>query len=226
MLFEVIEIGEIGIDDQICVLVNVVSVFFFGLGLCLGDIICVEDVIMVFVVKSVNDVVVVVGECIGGGEVVFVSEMIECVCVLGLDNIIFCNVFGLFNFCQIMIVQDMVCFVIVLYWDFFQYFDYFDWIEFIYCGCIYCNYNFLVGWVEGVDGLKIGYIWVLGFNVVVFVECGENWLIVVIMGGLIVVVWDVYVEELLEVVFNMFEQCQDSCLFVGLIIFCFNLVCE
>lgn len=218
MLFEAIEIGEIGIDDQIRVSANAASAPPSGLGLRSGDTIRVEDAIMALVVKSANDVAVAVGERIGGGEAAFASEMTERARALGLDNTIFRNASGLPNSRQTTTAQDMARLAIALHRDFPQYFDYFDRTEFTYRGRTYRNHNSLVGRVEGVDGLKTGYIRASGFNVVVSAERGENRLIAVIMGGPTAAARDAHAEELLEAAFNTLEQRQDSRLFAGLTI--------
>lgn len=218
MLFEAIEIGEIGLNDQIRVSANAASAPPSGLGLRAGDTLRVEDAILALVVKSANDVAVAVGERIGGGERAFADEMTERARALGLERTTFRNASGLPNSRQTTTAQDMARLAIALHRDFPQYFDYFDRTEFTYRGRTYRNHNSLVGRVEGVDGLKTGYIRASGFNVVVSAERGSNRLIAVIMGGPTAAARDAHAEELLEAAFNTLEQRQDSRLFAGLTI--------
>lgn len=218
MLFEAIEIGEIGLNDQIRVSANAASAPPSGLGLRSGDTIRVEDAILALVVKSANDVAVAVGERIGGGERAFADEMTSRAQALGLENTTFRNASGLPNSRQTTTAQDMARLAIALHRDFPQYFDYFDTSEFTYGGRTYRSHNSLVGRVNGVDGLKTGYIRASGFNVVVSAERGENRLIAVIMGGPTAAARDAHAEELLEAAFNTLEQRHDTRLFAGLTI--------
>lgn len=218
MLFEAIEIGEIGLEDQIRVSANAASAPPSGLGLRSGDTIRVEDAILALVVKSANDVAVAVGERIGGGERAFADEMTVRARALGLENTTFRNASGLPNSRQTTTAQDMARLAVALHRDFPQYFDYFDTTEFTYGGRTYRNHNSLVGRVNGVDGLKTGYIRASGFNVVVSAERGDHRLIAVIMGGPTAAARDAHAEELLEAAFNTLEQRQDTRLFANLTI--------
>lgn len=51
-----------------------------------------------------------------------------------------------------------------------DYYGYFVNIKFSWGWVNYCNYNKLIGKVFGVDGIKIGYICVFGFNLMVSVK--------------------------------------------------------
>lgn len=73
-----------------------------------------------------------------------------------------------------------------------EYYKFFNICFYIYKGWCYGNYNKLFGWVKGVDGIKIGYICVLGFNLVILVNIGGWYIVVVVMGGWIGVCWNVY----------------------------------
>ncbi len=216
MIFEAIEIGEIGLEDQIRVSANAASAPPSRIGLREGDTIRVEDAILALAIKSANDVAVAVGERLGGGEASFAEEMTRRGEALGLEETVFRNASGLPNRRQTTTARDMARLAIALHRDFPQYFHYFNRESFTYRGRTYRNHNSLVGRVEGVDGLKTGYIRASGFNLVASAERGDNRLIAVVMGGPTAAARDAHAEELLEAAFGALEQRQDRRHFIAL----------
>ena len=216
MLFEAIEDGEIGLHDQIRVSANAAGAVPSRLGFTPGDTIEVEDAIRALVIKSANDVAVAVGERIGGGESRFAEMMTEQAAELGLEGTTFRNASGLPDRRQQTTARDMARLAIALHRDFPQYFPYFNEERFRWNGRTYRNHNTLVGRVEGVDGLKTGYIRASGFNVVVSAERGEHRLVAVVMGGPSGASRDAHAEELIEAAFATLEQREDTRLFAAL----------
>ncbi len=216
MLFEAIDIGDVGLQDQIRISANAATAPPSRLGFHAGDTISVEDAILALVVKSANDVAVAVGERLGGGEAAFAEAMTERARALGLDNTTFRNASGLPDRQQSTTAQDMARLAIALHRDFPHYFDYFNRSEFVFRGQTYRNHNSLVGRVAGVDGLKTGYIRASGFNLVASAERGPNRLIAVVMGGPTAAARDAHVEELLEAAFDTLEERQELRLFTAL----------
>ena len=216
MLFDAIESGEIGLHDQIRVSANAANAVPSRLGFTPGDTIGVEDAIRALVIKSANDVAVAVGERIGGGESRFAEMMTEQAAELGLENTTFRNASGLPDRRQQTTARDMARLAIALHRDFPQYFAYFNEERFRWNGRTYRNHNTLVGRVDGVDGLKTGYIRASGFNVVVSAERGEHRLVAVVMGGPSGASRDAHAEELIEAAFATLEQREDTRLFAAL----------
>lgn len=60
---------------------------------------------------------------------------------------------------------------------------------------------------EGVDGIKIGYICVVGFNLIVLVKCGFKWIIVIVLGGNLIVYRNVVMVQFLDVGFGKVFIC-------------------
>lgn len=216
MLFEAIETGEIGLHDQIRVSENASNAVPSRLGLDAGDTITVETAIRALVIKSANDVAVAVGERLGGGESRFATLMTERAGELGLTQTVFRNASGLPDRRQTTTARDMARLAIALHRDFPQYFHYFNEDRFTYNGRTYRNHNSLVGRVDGVDGLKTGYIRASGFNVVVSAERGDHRIVAVVMGGPSAAARDAHAEELLEAAFGTLEQREDTRLFAAL----------
>ncbi|WP_323761406.1 D-alanyl-D-alanine carboxypeptidase [Maricaulis sp.] len=216
MLFEALEMGEIGLNDPIRISANAANASPSRLGLSAGSTISAENAIRALVVKSANDVAVAVGERLGGGESRFGELMTARAAGIGLTNTTFRNASGLPNSRQTTTARDMARLAIALHRDFPQYFDYFNEESFRYNGRTYRNHNSLVGRVRGVDGLKTGYIRASGFNVVVSAERDDHRLITVIMGGPSAAARDAHAEELIEAAFATLEQRQDTRLFAAL----------
>ena len=216
MLFQAIEAGEIGLRDQIRISAHAANAPPSRLDLPIGSTISTEDAIRALVVRSANDVAVAVGERIGGSEAGFATAMTVRAHELGLPGTTFRNASGLPDNRQVTTARDMARLAIALQRDFPQYFHYFDETRFVWDGRTYRNHNTLVGRVDGVDGLKTGYIRASGFNVVVSAERGDHRLIAVIMGGPTAASRDAHAEELLEAAFSTLEQRDDRLLFAAL----------
>ncbi|WP_300528555.1 D-alanyl-D-alanine carboxypeptidase family protein [Maricaulis sp.] len=216
MIFEAIELGEIGLRDQIRVSQRAASAPPSRLGLSAGDTITVEEAILALIVKSANDVALAVGERLAGGETRFAEDMTERAATLGLESTLFRNASGLPDSRQVTSARDMARLAIALHRDYPQYFDYFNAESFRYGGRTYRNHNSLVGRVEGVDGLKTGYIRASGFNIVVSAERHGHRLIAVVMGGPTAQARDAHAEELLEAAFGSLARRQETQLFAEL----------
>jgi D-alanyl-D-alanine carboxypeptidase len=216
MLFEAIESGEIGLNDQIRISQNAAEAIPSRLGVPAGETLTAETAIRALVIKSANDVAVAVAERLGGGESRFAELMTERARELGLENTTFRNASGLPDRRQRTTARDMARLAIALHRDFPDYFHYFDEDRFRFNGRTYRNHNTLVGRVEGVDGLKTGYIRASGFNIVVSAERGDHRLVAVVMGGPSGSARDAHAEELIEAAFATLEQREDTRLFAAL----------
>jgi D-alanyl-D-alanine carboxypeptidase len=64
-----------------------------------------------------------------------------------------------------------------------RYYKYFSIRSFTFRGQAITNHNHLLGKVEGVDGIKTGYINASGFNLVTSLHRGNRYLVAVVMGG-------------------------------------------
>jgi D-alanyl-D-alanine carboxypeptidase len=216
LLFQAIEEGEIGLEDQIRISVNATRASPSRLDLEAGSTISVENAIRALVIKSANDVAVAVGERLSGGESRFAQHMTTRAEELGLTSTVFRNASGLPNSRQVTTAQDMARLAVAMERDFPQFFHYFNETTFRWNGRTYRNHNTLVGRVDGVTGLKTGYIRASGFNVVVTAQRGDHHLVAVVMGGPTAATRDAHAEELLEAAFASLEQREDSRLFAAL----------
>ncbi len=153
------------------------------LGLKAGSSIRVEDAIRALVTKSANDAAVVVAETLGGDEPQFARMMTRKARALGMNATLYRNASGLPNPEQITTARDQSLLGRAIQDRYPKYYRYFSTPSFTYRGHAMRNHNRLLGNVEGVDGIKTGYVAASGFNLVTSVRRGNRHLVAVVLGG-------------------------------------------
>ena len=201
MVFEAIEDGELALDDEITASREAASRPESRLGLREGDRLPVETAIRALIVRSANDVAVAVAEHLAGDEAGFAEAMTARAAALGLEATTFKNASGLPDRTQRTTARDMAALAVALKRDFPQHFHFFDDRTVSWRDRRFSSHNTLVGRVEGVDGLKTGYIRASGFNVAVSAEREERRIVAVVMGGATAPVRDAHAEELVDAAF-------------------------
>lgn len=154
-----------------------------NISLTTMDTIPVETAIKALVVRSANDVAVVVAENLGGSVPNFGKRMTEKARQLGMRNTVFRNPHGLPDSGQYTTAHDMAKLGIALKRDFPRYYQYFSTRQFSWKGVTYYTHNRVMLRYAGTDGIKTGFINASGFNVVTSTERGGRPLIGVVMGG-------------------------------------------
>lgn len=172
------------------------------LGLRRGQTIPVDTAIRALVIRSANDVAVVVAEALGGTESHFGVMMTERARQMGMRSTNFHNASGLPDPLQITTATDMATLGRRLAYDFPQYFPYFALTGFNYKGVWYTTHNNVVARYQGADGIKTGYTGASGFNLVSSVVRGGNHIIAVVMGGRTAVRRDLEMVRLLDQTFT------------------------
>jgi D-alanyl-D-alanine carboxypeptidase len=183
MLFERLEVGKIKLDTEMDVTARAASQSPSRLGLKAGSSIRVEDAIRALVTKSANDAAVVVAEALGGDEPQFARMMTRKAHALGMKGTLYRNASGLPNPEQITTARDQALLGRAIQDRFPKYYRYFATHSFTYRGHAMRNHNRLLGSVEGVDGIKTGYVAASGFNLVTSVKRGNRHLVAVVLGG-------------------------------------------
>lgn len=154
-----------------------------NISLTTRDQIPVETAIKALVVRSANDVAVVVAEHLGGSVPGFAKKMTAKARQLGMNNTVFRNPHGLPDSNQYTTARDMAKLGIALKRDFPRYYQYFSTRQFSWKGVTYYTHNRVMLRYSGTDGIKTGFINASGFNVVSSTERGGRPLIGVVMGG-------------------------------------------
>jgi D-alanyl-D-alanine carboxypeptidase len=153
------------------------------LGLKSGSTIAVEDAIKGIVTRSANDAAVVVAEAIAGDEDEFAKLMTRKAHALGMTRTLYKNASGLPDADQVTSARDQATLGRAVQERFPRYYKYFSTRSFTFRGQSIGNHNRLLGRVEGVDGIKTGYISASGFNLVTSVHRGNRYIVGVVMGG-------------------------------------------
>src|SRR5690606_20380488 len=183
LTFDALSSGRISKNTSIPVSAHAASEPPSKLGLKPGQTITVDQAIKALVTKSANDAATALGEFLGGSEANFAKLMTAKARQLGMKSTVFRNAHGLPDPRQYTTARDMARLGVALREHHGRYYDYFSTRSFTYKGRRYGNHNRLLGRVEGVDGIKTGYIRASGFNLVTSVKTGGRSIVAVVMGG-------------------------------------------
>jgi len=183
MLFEAMDAGRVTPDTQIPVSAHAASQPPSKMRIRAGDSIDASTAVGALATKSANDVAAAVGEYLGGSEDQFASMMTAKARQLGMRRTVFRNASGLGDPGQYTTARDMAVLGMSLQKRFPHRFGAFSATSFNFRGRGVRGHNDLLGRVQGVDGIKTGYIRASGFNIVTSVRTGGRRLIVVVMGG-------------------------------------------
>jgi len=183
LLFEQLEAGKLKLDSPLKVSAEAAGQTPTKLGLKAGSTLAVEDAIKGMVTRSANDAAVVVAEAIAGNEDDFAKLMTRKAQALGMKNTVYKNASGLPDDNQVTTARDQSTLGRAIQERFPRYYKYFSIRSFTFRGESISNHNHLLGKVEGVDGIKTGYINASGFNLVTSVHRGNRYLVAVVMGG-------------------------------------------
>jgi D-alanyl-D-alanine carboxypeptidase len=183
LLFEQLEAGKLKLDSALKVSAEASTQAPTKLGLKPGTTLAVEDAIKGMVTRSANDAAVVVAEAIAGSESDFAKLMTRKAQALGMKGTVYKNASGLPDDNQVTTARDQSILGRAIQERFPRYYKYFSTRSFTFRGQSIANHNRLLGKVEGVDGIKTGYINASGFNLVTSVHRGNRYLVAVVMGG-------------------------------------------
>ena len=153
------------------------------LGVKAGVPVPVDTAVRALAVHSANDVAVVIAENIAGSEEAFARLMTARARSLGMYQTSFVNASGLPDDRQYTTARDMALLGKALSDRFPRWFDYFSTREVSYNGRTWKNTNKLLTKVQGMNGIKTGYIRNSGYNLCASVERGGKHIIAVVIGG-------------------------------------------
>ncbi len=198
LLFEKLEAGKIKMSTDLPVSPHAAMQAPSKLALKPGETIKVETAIRAIVTKSANDVAVIVGEAIGGDEPSFAKMMTAKARALGMSGTTYFNASGLPHDRQITTARDQALLGRAIFDRFPDYYRYFSTRTFDFRGKSMRNHNHLLGAVEGVDGIKTGYVNASGFNIVTSVRRAGRHVVAVVFGGRTAKARDARVRSLIE----------------------------
>ena len=198
LLFERLEQGKIKLTTDLPVSAHAAMQAPSKLGLKPGESIRVETAIRAIVTKSANDVAVIVAEALGGDEATFAKMMTAKAHALGMAQTVYRNASGLPEDQQITTARDQAILGRAIQDRFPTYYPYFSTRIFEYRGNAIRNHNHLLGAVDGVDGIKTGYIHDSGFNIVTSIRRANRHIVAVVFGGRTAEARDARVRSLID----------------------------
>ncbi len=202
LLFDALKTGKVTMQTQMPVSWHASIQHPTKLNLRPGQTIDVDTAIRAIVIRSANDVAVVIAEALGGTESHFAEMMTEKARQLGMKETNYHNASGLPDPLQITTASDLTVLARHLAYDHPQYFSYFGLSGFNYKGTWVPTHDNLIGRYEGADGIKTGYTGASGFNLVSSVTRGTTHVIGVVMGGRTAMRRDLEMVRLLDQTFT------------------------
>jgi len=198
LLFERLEQGKIKLTTELPVSARAAAQAPSKLALKPGETIRVETAIRAIVTKSANDVAVILAEALAGDEASFANMMTAKARALGMMQTVYRNASGLPDDQQITTARDQAILGRAIQDRFPNFYPYFATRTFEFRGKSIRNHNHLLGALDGVDGIKTGYIHDSGFNIVVSARRANHHLIAVVFGGRTADARDARVRSLID----------------------------
>lgn len=152
------------------------------LGLPIGGSITLDVALKVLIVKSANDVAVMVAEAVAGSQDAFIARMNEAAQQLGMTRTHFANVNGLPDERQVTTARDLAKLARAIIVEFPEHADLFSSIQVQVGKKIMRTHNSLLVSFPGADGMKTGFICESGFNVVASATRNGRKLVAVVLG--------------------------------------------
>jgi len=168
------------------------------LGLRAGETITVEDAIKGLITRSANDAAAVIAENVAGSVPAFAERMTRTAHAIGMTRTRFRNANGLPDPGQMTTARDMMKLGVALQVRFPQYYPLFSIRSYTFRGRTIGTHNGLLGRVNGVDGIKTGYVNASGFNLVTSVKRDGRKIVAVVMGGKTAAQRDAHMVQLID----------------------------
>ena len=195
--------GRITLDTMLTVSHNAALQAPTKMGFPVGTQVTVDNALKMLMVKSANDMAVVLAEGVGGSIENFADIMNRHAKRLGMTQTSYVNPNGLPADDQITSARDLAILARTAIREFPEY-DYIWHLPGIRYGKkVVNNYNTLLGRYPGTDGMKTGFICASGFNLVATATRDGKRLIAVVLGAPSGAVRAVKAAQLLERGFNM-----------------------
>jgi len=163
-----------------------------------GEAITLDTALKVLIVKSANDVAVMLAETVAGSEEAFVARMNDAAKRLGMSNTTFANPHGLPNNGQISTARDLGRLARAIIIEFPEYADLFTVKQVQVKDKVLRTHNGMLVTLPGADGMKTGFICDSGFNIVVSATREGRKLVAVVLGEPSVATRRVRATDLLE----------------------------
>lgn len=175
--------GQVSLDTPLIASARAASQPPSKIGIRPGQEITLDNALKILMVKSANDLALVIAEGIGGSQEGFARLMNQEAARLGMRESHFVNPHGLFTPVQVTSARDLAILGRAMLTEFPQFRDYWG-IGAVRLGNrVMRNTNGLIGRYPGAEGMKTGFVCASGFNVVSLASRGGRTILTVVMGA-------------------------------------------
>jgi D-alanyl-D-alanine carboxypeptidase len=175
--------GRLTLDTPLTMSARAAAAPASKMGFPPGVEVTLDNALKMLMVKSPNDVAVMIAESLSGSVEAFAAEMNATALKLGMRESHFVNPNGLHDTAHVSSARDMAIVARALLRDFPEQREFYG-IGALQLGDeIIANHNGLLGRYPGADGMKTGFTCPAGFNVVATATHGGRRLIVVVLGA-------------------------------------------
>ncbi len=183
LMFKAIRDGRTSLDARVANTPTAQAQPASKLGLPAAATLPMETALKSLIIKSANDVAVMLAEHISGSVDEFVIEMNRTARGLGMVGTLFVNPNGLPAAGQVSTARDMALLARAVILEFPEYNEIFGMPSFRLGQRNLRSYNSLLRTFEGADGMKTGFICASGYNIVASATRDGRRLIVVVLGA-------------------------------------------
>lgn len=182
LTFKAIKAGKLRLDDAVICSERAFQQPPSKMGLPIGGQLTVDQALQALIVKSANDVAMMLAEKISGTEGDFVSSMNAAARDLGMQRTVFVNPNGLPAVNQVTTARDLAKLSRAIAKEFPEHASYWSMTQAQIGKIRLGSHNALLKTFEGADGLKTGFICDSGFNIVASATRNGHRLMAVVLG--------------------------------------------
>jgi D-alanyl-D-alanine carboxypeptidase len=182
LVFEAIRDGKLSLQDKVGCSELAHSQPPSRIGLPVGATITVEVALQALIVKSANDVAIMLAEAVAGSQEAFVARMNATAVRLGMTRTTFANPNGLPASEQVTTARDLARLTTAIVRDFPSYAHLWSMSEMRIGKRRLRTHNALLASYDGADGMKTGFICDSGFNIVASATRDGRKLVAVVLG--------------------------------------------
>lgn len=182
LTFEALKTGKLTLDQRIPYSERAQAQPPMKLGLHVGATLTVDQALKAVIIKSANDVAVVLAEAIGGTQPGFVSLMNQTAQRLGMTRTTFVNASGLPAPMQVTTARDLAKLAQAVLKDYPEHIGYWSMFNAKIGKILIGTHNGLLRSFEGADGMKTGFTCDSGYNVVASATRDGRQIMAVVLG--------------------------------------------
>ena len=180
--FSAIRDGKLSLEDSVTCSQHALEQPPSKVGIPVGTTLTVDLALKALIVKSANDVAIMLAEKVAGSEPAFAEMMNETAKRLGMTQTHYANANGLPNPDQVTTARDLAVLAQALLKEFPQYAYLYSLPSFKIGNRFMRSHNSLLRTFEGADGMKTGFICASGYNVVASARRGDRQILAVVLG--------------------------------------------